>query len=92
MEEKAGEMITATPHVSLQSEEGTMHFMRRLVFFLLLFMMSVSIAWADERGSCVRKKILLSVLRHPGKCSALDDCGIVHAPREWVRTGVGRLG
>ena len=34
----------------VESEEGSMVIMKRLVFGFLVFMISVSVAWAGERG------------------------------------------
>jgi hypothetical protein len=37
-------------HVKVRSEEGTMQFMKRLVFGFFVFMLSAGLAWAAEQG------------------------------------------
>jgi hypothetical protein len=50
MEEKRGKNGCTHFQVWVESEEGSMVFMKRLVFGFLVFMISVSVAWAGERG------------------------------------------
>ena len=50
MEEKRGENGCTHFQVRVESEEGAIVFMKRLVFGFLVFMISVSVAWAGERG------------------------------------------
>jgi hypothetical protein len=50
MEEKSGKNGCTHFQVWVESEEGSMVFMKRLVFGFLVFMISVSVAWAGERG------------------------------------------
>ena len=50
MEEERGENGCTHRHVWVESEEGTMQFMKRLVFGFLVFMISVGVAWAGEQG------------------------------------------
>jgi hypothetical protein len=50
MEEKRGKNGSTHFQVWVESEEGAMVFMKRFVFGFLVFMISVSAAWAGERG------------------------------------------
>ena len=50
MEEKRGKNGCTHFQVWVESEEGAMVFMKRLVFGFLVFIISVSVAWAGERG------------------------------------------
>ncbi len=50
MEEKRGENGCVHCQVWVESEEGSMQFMKRLVFGFLVFMISAGVAWAGERG------------------------------------------
>jgi hypothetical protein len=50
MEEKRGKNGCTHFQVWVESEEGAMVFIKRLVFGFLVFMISVSVAWAGERG------------------------------------------
>ena len=50
MEEKRGKNGCIHFHVWVESEEGTMQFMKWLVFGFLVFMISVGVAWAGEQG------------------------------------------
>jgi hypothetical protein len=50
MEEERGENGCTHCQVWVESEEGSMQFMKRLVFAFLVFMISVGVAWAGERG------------------------------------------
>jgi len=50
MEEKRGKNGCTHFQMWVESEEGTMQFTKRLVFGFLVFMISVGVAWAGERG------------------------------------------
>ncbi len=50
MEAKRGKTGCTHCQVWVESEEGTMKFMKQLVFVFLVFMVSVGLAWAGERG------------------------------------------
>jgi hypothetical protein len=50
MEEDRGKIGCTQGQVWVESEEETMQFTKRLVFGFLVFMISIGVAWAGERG------------------------------------------